>query len=159
MGRRSSSGPRASPTPFCRGEHREDGEGLEHCLHRELTKELGVQARVNAYLSGMEHRWTRSGARQYEINHCFSVAVSGLSAETAPSAREEHLSFTWAPADRLAAVALAPARCGTCSRPILERKRPGGRRRSYLVAPFREHRRVTLTDNNFLGEIWLVQGW
>ncbi|MFB6279288.1 MAG: hypothetical protein ABEK75_07255 [Salinibacter sp.] len=33
-----------------------------------------------------------------------------LTAETPPPAREEHLSFAWAPADRLAALAPAPLR-------------------------------------------------
>jgi 8-oxo-dGTP diphosphatase len=94
---------------FLPGGHREDGEGLEHCLHRELDEELGVRAQINAYRGGVEHRWTRNGARQYEINHCFSVDVPTLTAETTPSAREEHLSFAWAPADRLATVALEPA--------------------------------------------------
>ncbi|MFB6279287.1 MAG: NUDIX domain-containing protein [Salinibacter sp.] len=37
---------------FLPGGHREDGEGLEHCLHRELDEELGVQAQINAYRGG-----------------------------------------------------------------------------------------------------------
>ena len=97
------------PHTFLPGGHREDKEGLEHCLHRELDEELGVQAQVNAYRGGVEHWWMRNGARQYEINHCFSVAVPTLTAETTPSAREDHLSFAWAPADQLATVALEPA--------------------------------------------------
>lgn len=60
-------------------------------------------------LGGVEHQWARDGERQYEINHCFSVAVPGLTAETTPPAREMYLSFTWAPVDRLDAVALEPA--------------------------------------------------
>lgn len=94
---------------FLPGGHREDGEGLEHGLRRELAEELGVRARINTYLGGVEHRWTRNGERQYEINHCFSVDAPALTAETAPPAREAYLSFTWAPADRLASVALEPA--------------------------------------------------
>jgi ADP-ribose pyrophosphatase YjhB (NUDIX family) len=97
------------PHTFLPGGHREDGEGLEHCLHRELDEELGVQARITGYLGGVEHRWTRNGARQYEINHCFSVAVPTLTAKATPPAREESLSFAWTPTDRLAAVALEPA--------------------------------------------------
>jgi 8-oxo-dGTP diphosphatase len=97
------------PDMFLPGGHREEGEGLEHCLRRELDEELEGQARIGVYLGGVEHRWTRDGERQYEINHCFSVAAPALTAEASPPAREEYLSFTWAPADRLAAVTLEPA--------------------------------------------------
>lgn len=94
---------------FLPGGHREEGEGLEHCLRRELDEELGVQAQIDTYLGSVEHQWTREGERQYEINHCFSVTAPNLTPDTPPSAREGYLSFCWAPVDRLASVALEPA--------------------------------------------------
>lgn len=94
---------------FLPGGHREAGEGLVVCLRRELREELGVQAEVGRYLGGVEHQWSRDGERQYEINHCFSVTIPALAAETAPRAQEEYLSFGWVPVDRLGAVSLQPA--------------------------------------------------
>lgn len=97
------------PHTFLPGGHREDGEGLEDCLRRELDEELGVQAQIGTYLGGVEHRWTRDGERQYEINHCFSVSAPALTSNTTPSAHEAYLTFTWAPVNRLDSVALEPA--------------------------------------------------
>jgi len=97
------------PHTFLPGGHREAGEGMAECLRRELYEELGVRARVGPYLGGVEHRWTRNGEPQYEINHCFSVTVSDLPSEDSPTAREDHLSFAWVAVDRLDAVALQPA--------------------------------------------------
>lgn len=94
---------------FLPGGHREEGEGVEECLRRELAEELGVQARVRAYLGGVEHRWRHNGEPQYEINHCFSVAVPSLTAEVTPAAEEEFLSFVWVPVDQLGDVSLEPA--------------------------------------------------
>ena len=94
---------------FLPGGHREVGEGLEECLRRELREELCVKARVETYLGGVEHQWRRDGERQYEINHCFSVTVPSLTADTRPTAEEEHLSFAWVPVDRLDEAALEPA--------------------------------------------------
>lgn len=94
---------------FLPGGHRELGEGLEACLCRELREEIGVQARVERYLGAVEHQWERDGEPQYEVNHCFFVAVPALTADATPRAREEFLSFAWVPADRLGEVALEPA--------------------------------------------------
>lgn len=94
---------------FLPGGHREAGEGLTECLRRELHEELGVQARIGAYLGGVEHQWRRNGEQQYEVNHCFSVAVPDLAAPTPPPSEEDYLSFDWVPVDRLAAVELQPA--------------------------------------------------
>ena len=94
---------------FLPGGHREAGEGMAECLRRELHEELGVRARVGPYLGGIEHRWTRNGEPQYEINHCFSVTVPDLPPEGSPTACEDHLSFAWVAVDRLEAVALQPA--------------------------------------------------
>lgn len=112
------------PHTFLPGGHREDGEGLEHCLHRELDEELGVQSRIEGYLGGVEHRWTRDGEQHYEINHCFSVATPALTAEATPPAREEYLSFSWASTDRLAAVALEPAPLRTLLATDVDTERP-----------------------------------
>jgi len=97
------------PHTFLPGGHREPGEGLAACLRRELHEELGMDATVGAYLGGVEHRWRRNGTRQYEINHCFGVAMPSLTADAAPPAREEYLSFAWAGVDRLDEVELEPA--------------------------------------------------
>ncbi|MFB6273336.1 MAG: NUDIX domain-containing protein [Salinibacter sp.] len=94
---------------FLPGGHREPGEGMEACLHRELAEELGVEAKVGRYLGGVEHTWERDGERQHEVNHCFSVSIPTLAADTTPQAQEEHLSFAWVPGARLGTVALEPA--------------------------------------------------
>lgn len=108
------------PHTFLPGGHREDGEGLEECLRRELDEELGVQAQIGTYLGGVEHRWRRDGERQYEINHCFSVAAPALTSETSPSAHEAYLSFTWASVHRLDSVALEPTPLRTLLAPDSE---------------------------------------
>ena len=97
------------PHTFLPGGHREPGEGLEACLRRELHEELGVRAEVGRYLGAVEHQWRRDGERQYEVNHCYVATSPGLTVDTAPQAREEYLSFEWAPVDRLDAVSLQPA--------------------------------------------------
>mgnify|MGYP006290435821 CR=1 FL=1 len=94
---------------FLPGGHRETGEGLKECLRRELQEELGVTARVKTYLGGVEHRWSRNGEPQYEVNHCFAVAAPALTADATPTAEEDFLSFAWAPVDRLDEFALEPA--------------------------------------------------
>lgn len=93
---------------FLPGGHREPGESLSACLQRELREELGVEAAVGSYRGGVEHSWRREGERQYEVNHCFSVSVPPLSAESPPRAREDYLSFAWIPATNLGAVSLMP---------------------------------------------------
>jgi len=97
------------PHTFLPGGHREGQEGLKACLRRELREELGVRAEIGRYLGGVEHQWAREGAPQYEINHCFAVAVPSLGLDTPPTAQEDYLSFAWAPVDRLDAVSLQPA--------------------------------------------------
>lgn len=96
---------------FLPGGHVEDREGLTACLRRELREELGVEASVGRYRGAVEHRWQRDGTPQYELNHCFAVDVPALSAEAAPPAREEYLTFGWVPltTDALTEVDLQPA--------------------------------------------------
>jgi len=94
---------------FLPGGHVEDGEGLEACLRRELREELGIESTVKRYLGTVEHRWTRDGTPQYELNHCFAVEAPALNGNAAPPAREGYLSFKWAAVDALDAAALQPA--------------------------------------------------
>lgn len=95
------------PHTFLPGGHVEDREGMAACLRRELREELGVRATVGTYRGVVEHRWRRDGERQYELNHCFAVDVPALTAETAPPAREDYLTFEWVPAERKALVEAA----------------------------------------------------
>lgn len=94
---------------FLPGGHREPGEGLEACLHRELAEELGVEITVGRYLGTVEHTWQRRGERQYELNHCFAASGASLALGATPSAREGHLTFGWVPVERLDEAALEPA--------------------------------------------------
>ncbi len=109
---------------FLPGGHREPGERLAFCLRRELREELGVKADVERYLGGVEHSWMREGKWQYEINHCFSVAIPDLFADSAPPAQEDHLSFAWVPVRHLEAVALEPAPLRHLLAPAGEEKTP-----------------------------------
>jgi len=95
------------PHTFLPGGHVEDGEGLEDCLRRELREELGVAAVVGRYLGAVEHRWRRDGTPQYELNHCFATEAPALP-DDAPPAREDYLSFAWAPVGALGEAALQP---------------------------------------------------
>ncbi|WP_103027734.1 NUDIX domain-containing protein [Salinibacter altiplanensis] len=96
------------PHTFLPGGHREPGEGLEACLRRELREELGVRAEVGRYLGAVEHQWRRDGERQYEVNHCYVATSPALTVDAAPQAREEYLSFSWAPVDQLERASLQP---------------------------------------------------
>lgn len=96
------------PHTFLPGGHVEDGEGLEGGLRRELREELGVDAAVGRYLGAVEHRWRRDGTPQYELNHCFAVEAPAVADDT-PAAREDYLSFAWAPVGALDEAGLQPA--------------------------------------------------
>ena len=85
---------------FLPGGHVEPHEGLVDCLHREMREELAVDISVGSYLGVVEHSWSRDGAAQYELNHCFGVTVPALNPGRRPRAREKYLTFGWVPQRR-----------------------------------------------------------
>lgn len=77
------------------GGHYENGETLAGALKRELKEELGIDADIKQYLGVAEQGWQDSDVYNYEINHIFEVATSGLNADANPPASEDNLDFFW----------------------------------------------------------------
>jgi len=81
---------------FLPGGHVDPGEGLMHAVVRELDEEIGVSARVVAYLGAVEHQFlTEKGKSRYEVNHVFLTVLDEPLHE--PRSREAHLRFYWCP--------------------------------------------------------------
>lgn len=100
---------RGAANTFLPGGHVDPGEGLTHCLERELFEELGVRSRAGHYLGAIEHLWHDDTARpHYEVNHVFEVVAETLSAAHRPISREAHLAFLWVPLGELDAYNLEP---------------------------------------------------
>ena len=78
----------------------EPDEELSDCLLRELNEELGLKARIKAYLGRISH-----AQKNRTINlHCFHC----LPGHIPPRARE-HLQIAWFGPDEIKALNLCPA--------------------------------------------------
>lgn len=77
------------------GGHYGNGETLAGALKRELKEELGIDADIKQYLGVAEQGWQDGDVYNYEINHIFEVAASGLNADANPPASEDNLDFFW----------------------------------------------------------------
>ena len=91
---------------FLPGGHVDPGEGLMQALVRELAEEIGVTARVAAYLGAVEHQFTEGQKEHYEVNHIFLTDLIEPIAEL--QSREAHLRFFWCPVAALAEHNLQP---------------------------------------------------
>lgn len=91
------------------GGHVEFMEAAEVSLAREIQEELGLQARVGAFLGVIEHTFIQKGEPHCEINLIFEMTVPGLSAHVVPVACEDHISFRWVALENLAGARLEPS--------------------------------------------------
>lgn len=91
---------------FLPGGHLDLGESLPVSLVRELREELGLEARVGAYLGTIEHGYNDNKATHYELNHIFEVALPPRKADVV--SHEAHLDFFWAELSELVKYQLEP---------------------------------------------------
>ncbi len=94
---------------FLPGGHVRCGESMKFALVRELKEELGLQAEVGMYLGVVEHTWLDDAGVHHEINHCFSVDLPGIHAESTLESHEPHLEFFWVKSTELKGSNLEPA--------------------------------------------------
>lgn len=93
---------------FLPGGHMEWGEKAEDGLRREVLEELGVKARVGAFLGAVEHTFLQKGERHCEINLMFRMDIPVLTPDVTPAACEDWITFRWIPAGRAGRYALEP---------------------------------------------------
>lgn len=89
---------------FLPGGHVEPGECVEHALVREITEELGAQAKIAGLAGVIEHCYIEDGVTHHELNLVFEAAIT----DPAPASKEDHLEFRWLPLDQLAGTDLRP---------------------------------------------------
>lgn len=95
---------RMKPWSFLPGGHVEPGERVEIALVREITEELGTEAKITGLIGVIEHGYTEDGITHHELNLAFDVDI----ADAEPVSQEEHLEFHWLPLDHLAGTDLRP---------------------------------------------------
>lgn len=83
------------------GGHVEWGEKAEASLRREILEELGVRARVGAFLGAVEHTFVQKRERIYEVNLMFRMEIPALAPGRVPEACEDWIRFRWIPLTRL----------------------------------------------------------
>lgn len=90
------------------GGHVEFGEQAVLGLVREIEEELGVKARVGAFLGAVEHEYMQKGERHCEVNLMFRVVAPSLNPDREPASREDWISFRWIPMASLGRYHLEP---------------------------------------------------
>ncbi len=93
------------PWYFLPGGHVEPGERVESTLVRELSEELGTQAKITGFLGAVEHGYTEDGTTHHEINLVFEVAVN----DEEPTSQEDHLEFHRLALNQLAETDVRPS--------------------------------------------------
>ena len=91
------------------GGHVEFMEAAEVSLVREIQEELGLRAKVGAFLGVIEHTFIQKGEPHCEINLIFEITIPGLSTRVPPVACEDHISFRWIALGGVAQAKLEPS--------------------------------------------------
>lgn len=90
------------------GGHVEFGERAADSLRREIREEMGVAARIGAFLGAVEHTYPKKGEPQCEVNLIFAFEAARLRPDRPAGSCEDYIEFCWVPLDRLAASRLEP---------------------------------------------------
>jgi len=77
------------------GGHVEFREEAAAGLRRELQEELGISCVVESFLGVVEHAFIQKGEQHCEVNLVFAINAPGLSSESAPASKEDHIEFAW----------------------------------------------------------------
>lgn len=94
---------------FLPGGHIEPGEPAREALRREMKEELGLDARIGAFLGAVEHAFGAGKRRAHELNLVFAVELPGLKGNGDPASQEDHVEFLWAPLAELRKRRLEPS--------------------------------------------------